>query len=377
MAYPNPRNLLRTNAIRIFLGFLFVMELGTDTRLSASSFGVVDEPGHFAKCWDYKTSPDLSVEPVADARSVYFLTGEKKIDAVDLKTGARVWSSELGGEVVSNLLVTDAAIFLVTSTVERTPQKSYLRSVSKQTGISNWSAEVPKSDRISLGVVNGNIVAVGFDGIVSAHNREKGERVWTNSLAVTVTAEPQFRDTEAIFGTDRKEVNSVAGSDGRVVVIGRSEYLPTAVFLDPDRRLLIGDERGNLLLTSTDGSSIWRFKNGARIAFVLQYDAEYVAASYDNFIYKVTGSGHVEWKRRLSGRIGHMPEFIGSVAIISVIGEGGVYVLNLKNGKILNRIESAEESSPRIAVQDDAPAFVVAGSRGLAYYKRDGCAPAK
>ena len=140
--------------------------------------------------------------------------------------------------------------------------------------------------------------------------------------------------------------------------------------------MLLGDARGNLVLTSADGDRIWTFKNGAQISFLLPYDSEYLAASFDNFFYKLSRSGNVEWKRRLSGRLSSRPSVIASDGVISISGDPSIYVLDLTNGKILNRIEIGgdENLSPRI-VAASADGFAVAGSQGIQFFSRSACSP--
>src|SRR5687768_14413777 len=61
------------------------------------------EPAPFGRCWDYKVTPNLAVMPVIDSSVVYFIDSENKLLALDAASAGRIWSSELGGEVVSNL----------------------------------------------------------------------------------------------------------------------------------------------------------------------------------------------------------------------------------------------------------------------------------
>src|SRR4030095_12089111 len=83
---------------------------------AASARSSVDEAAVFGKCWDYKTLPNLSVRMAADASNVYFVDAENRIHGVDLLLGKKIWSSELGGDVVSNLLAVGDSVVVVTST---------------------------------------------------------------------------------------------------------------------------------------------------------------------------------------------------------------------------------------------------------------------
>jgi len=166
---------------------------------------------------------------------------------------------------------------------------------------------------------------------------------------------------------------NISGTDGRVRLDWKSKYLPTAILLDLNGRLLVGDERGNFVSVSSEGNRLWGFRNGAQISSASLYGADYLAASYDNFLYKLSRSGDVKWKRRLSGRVNDGPFILGNTAVVSVVGTGSVYVLDLKNGKISNRIEIGEELTVRIASATNGQGFVVAGPVGISYFSTVKC----
>src|SRR5688572_21886712 len=76
---------------------------------------LVDEPKTYSKCWAIDTLADRSVSGAADKSGVYFVAADGALEAVDQRTGARLWSTDLGGSVVSNLLLTDSAAIFMTA----------------------------------------------------------------------------------------------------------------------------------------------------------------------------------------------------------------------------------------------------------------------
>ncbi|HEX6123745.1 MAG TPA: PQQ-binding-like beta-propeller repeat protein, partial [Pyrinomonadaceae bacterium] len=107
---------------------------------------------------------------------------------------------------------------------------------------------------------------------------------------------------------------------------------------------------------------------------ILPFDSEYIAASDDNFIYKLARSGDVEWKRRLSGRTAGGLVLAGNAVIASVVGDGEVYVIDARSGKIRNRIEIGEGVSAGLSAAMNKRAFVVIHPLGLTLYSQDKCA---
>ncbi len=371
-----PKN-LKPLALGTFSTALFSLLILTSVTAGYSK-PVSAESTIFTKCWEYEVNPNLNVGIAADASTVFFLDDENRLHGVDLEAGRKAWSSELGGEVVSNLLLLGNSIFIVTNSqpdVSNLAVKATLRAISRETGITDWSVEIPSSPFVWIGSNVGNVIVVGSDGSVSALMQVGGTLVWKTDLKSRVTAVPFFQESGIEVATNNNEVLNVSGSEGEIRLDWKSSYLPTAILRDLNDRLVVGDERGNLIAVSSDGHRLWRFKNGAQISSAALQGSEYLAASYDNFVYKLSRSGRVKWKRRLSGRVNDGPLVLGNSAVISIVGTGSVYVLDLKNGKISNRIEIGDNVTPRVAAATHGEGFAVAGLRGISYFSGSKCTP--
>ena len=304
-----------------------------------------DERQGFAKCWDRKLAADMSVRAESDISNIYFVDIDSRLIAFEVDGATTLWSTDLGGSVVSNILVTDDSIIVATARKEGgTSTGAVLRSVSKQTGITSWFITLPDSDPITIGAVNGSLIGISSAGAVSSFDYATGEKKWTRLIGGKTTTPPFFSDDAVFVGTDRNQVLEIAAATGNSTAIAKSVGAPSVVYRDESGRILVGDDRGNLVLVSADGKRIWKFRNGARIADLSHYDSEFLAASDDNFVYKISRAGNVEWKRRLSSRIDGRTLVIGDVAVFTTIGDGYVYVIDLTNGKILNRFENGENN---------------------------------
>lgn len=331
-----------------------------------------DQKKEFARCWDYKAAPDLSVQSESDALNVYFVDTERRLIAVDLHSGVIVWSTDIGGASISNLLITDDSLLLVTAGSETAVgSEAVLRSLSKQTGITNWFVKIPGAQKLTIGAVNGTLLAVEPSGTVAAFTMNAGHSKWSTGVGGNITTAPFFSGSSVFVGTDRSEVIAIASASGDVSVAAKTTGVPAVVFSDPSGRLLIGDQRGSLVLTTTDGKRVWRFRNGARITSLSVYDSEYLAASNDNFVYKLSRGGNVEWKRRLSSRIDGRPLVIDDVAVFATVGDGNVYVIDLTNGKILNRFENGENNGAQAIAAGSN--FVMVTEESLILFSRGVC----
>lgn len=324
----------------------------------------------FARCWTYETAIDLSIQAESDSSNLYFIDVERRLIALDINAGAILWSTELGGSVVSGLLVTPDSIVLATSS-DANRNETVLRSVSKQTGITTWLSKFSNAATVTIGVINGSIVSVAQSGAVTSFRANTGDRLWEKIVDRKFTTAPFFAGSSFLIGSDRKEVLMIAGATGESSVVGKTEGTPAVIFSDPSGHLLTGDDRGNLVFASIEGKRIWKFRNGARLSALSIYDSEFVVSSNDNFVYKITRSGNVEWKRRLSSRIVGRPLVLGDVAIFATVGDGNVYTIDLKSGKIVNRFETGQDTTAQASIAGKG--FAILTEDGVTLYTSGGC----
>lgn len=378
MSHLSSRN--RRNTLHILTRIVLLLVVAQSLISTVVAADDIDEPKPYLKCWHRDASLDVSAGAVGDGLNVYYFTTNNTLEAAEIKNGSKVWSTDFGGSVVSNLLLTDSAVIFVTAAGSEngapSSAKSVVRAVSKQTGITAWIANVPSSAATTLGIIDNKIVAVNEDGNITAFVRETGSLAASQAVGASIVAEPLFGERLTLA----TEANNLIGVDiktGAVKTLLRGSRPVSAVLVDSDGRMLVGDDRGNIFLTSADGDRMWTFKNGARTSFLMHYDSEFIAGSQDNFIYKLTRRGGVEWKRRLSGRVSSRPLIVGNDAIVSSTGDSNVYVIDLRNGKIVNRIEMGgdENIATRVAA-GGSTGFVLVSSNGLSSFDRETC-PAK
>jgi outer membrane protein assembly factor BamB len=232
---------------------------------------------------------------------------------------------------------------------------------------------IPAATRVTQGITNTHVILVDTAGSIRAFDPADGDLVWSRDLGANVSGDPLFDSDELTVATDKKEIVVISGREGQTRLAVKTGQVPTAVLPDSSNRFLIGDERGNLTLASRDGKRIWRFRNGAQISFLMSYDSEFIAASFDNFIYKISRSGNVEWKRRLSGRAASRPVISGDTAVVSIVGDDSIYFIDLKDGKISNRVEISDGDIGGLATGVGKGSLVLSGTRGVALYSSGGC----
>ena len=100
----------------------------------------IDETVEFSRCWAV-AEPDAPFSTITtDSATAFFGAPGAKVSAIAIATGSRLWSTELGGEIASNLSADSAGLFVVTDSVTTDaakPKESTLRILSKETGITS------------------------------------------------------------------------------------------------------------------------------------------------------------------------------------------------------------------------------------------------
>lgn len=326
------------------------------------------------KCW---TSPVDQAEVrqlYSDAVTIYAATSDGKLRGFRRDGGATVWTVEIGGEFVSNIVAAGDDL-LIASNTSGAKRQSTLRSISKQTGIVHWRAEVPFSDRYFLGGVNATeLAAVGSAGVVIGVSLENGATSWKADVAEVATT-PSFANGAVLVASSSKRVYSISQAErGRIVLNLETKWKPTAAAFFDGGKFALGDERGNVAAYRSDGSLDWKFKNGARISHLTHTQHGLLAASNDNFIYMLTGNrGGVIWKRRLSGRIALEPVIVAEALFVVTYGDGRGYLIDLEKGRILDQTTASERDFTPLSVSGSNERISFQTPTGLNLYSTSGC----
>lgn len=133
------------------------------------------------------------LNPAVDGDLIYVASAEGVIEAIALKQGKSVWSTDLAQLLVGGVGVGDKAIFVGTADGE-------VVALNKDNGEVRWSVELGGEVLAAPQTKNGVVYVQTFDGQMLAINIENGERLWSfrNNLPVLTlrgTSTPMiFRD---------------------------------------------------------------------------------------------------------------------------------------------------------------------------------------
>lgn len=295
------------------------------------------------KCWDYPTGEAVIVSVSADAENVFVAFGNGTVKALGLKDGRDRWSADLGGKITSNVVVLADRVLVVTSSVEPNGtggESSTLRALSKETGLTLFSAKVAGAKKTHLVAGTDAIVALGSTGSVTGLTLD-GKPRWNYSMSSGLAADPFTLGGGITIPLLDKSIQQIGFSNGETISKHNGGSVPMAIASDADGRFYIGDERGRVYSTDASSGDInWKFKTGGRIEHLVIGDDRVYAASVDNFIYSIsTEKGSVVWKKRLAARIDGRPLLWESMLVVSSFGESSAAIIDAKDGKTIKTIE--------------------------------------
>jgi outer membrane protein assembly factor BamB len=300
------------------------------------------------KCWSYSLEGTTGLQITSDDSRILIASGDGRIEAVAYD-GKKIWSSEFGGEISSNILAAADSLFFVTSTLSRDNAKSAdsrLRSVSKETGITNWTVPLRSSEEYFLSSFNNGIIIVSKSGDLQSIEKRQGGVKWKREIPEGIVADPQFTTAEIIVATAGNRILSVAMATGQIDWVGKTAFGTTALTVFAKDVFIVGDERGNLFSMPGLDKPFWSFKTGGRISNILPAGDYILAASDDNFVYFLTGrNGSRAWKKRLPGRVARMTKIQDQYALLFGFDEHSGILIDLSNGKVAGRITLADDET--------------------------------
>lgn len=334
--------------------------------ISVISQNKKDETIEFSKCWTYAEAETGFSMVATDVTTAYLGSARAKISAVSINSGVRLWSSELGGEIASNLIVGDAGVFVVTNSVPTDvakPIESTLRILSKETGIASKSILLTTADSFKIGIDSGSVVIVSKSGDVYAFDAATAVQKWNRKPTGGFVGEAYIGGGVIVAGTIDGRILRLNCATGEIDLTVKVDSPPTSVRNTVDGQIVYGDSRGNVVAVD----SRWKFRGGAQISSIYEANGALIVTSFDNFIYCLTpDNGGVVWKKRMAGRIADVSFTSANTLLIFTYGSDVVVLAELKKGKTIGQI-SMPQPTETVNIPDLTTVNSVFTSNGSAY----------
>lgn len=347
--------------------------VGTAHSLRVPAQNAPAAKGPTGGCWQKKYDDASVLDVSADDNLVYVSRAGGRIQALSAATGEVVWSAELGGVPVSPPVPTPTGPAVLTArplTADQ-PGSGDLRLLSSQTGVTLWLLQLPASPTSSLYLAGKTLISLDGYGAIDAYEAASGRKVWSAALGKAMTASILVGQNRLVVGTSDGMLVLISAEDGRILGVRPLGMAATALSGFPDGPIVVGDAGGRIFAVEFGQRRVkWDLRNGARISSFAAPGDSVIATSFDNFVYALTSSGNIRWKRRLSGRLTGAPAVGDTVVVVPAANEGTAYAIEVKSGKLVDRLnmygEGADSKMSVARISGDR--FVLADSDTVRAY---------
>jgi outer membrane protein assembly factor BamB len=313
----------------------------------------------------------------SDSGHVYLGLSDGKLDTLS-PDGRKMWSADLGGTISSNLLPSGNSLILTTSPAGPNEQEkldAVLRSLSKETGVTQWTAMLAPGDRHYLHAYNGWIIAASNSGSIRALDSNSGRLLWKREITAGFAGRPVFSGQTMVIAGISNQIFKISLTTGEIDGMVKHSHSISSILMASDGAVLTGDERGNIIsLRIGSEKPAWRFKSGGQISTLMEIGSNLLAASHDNFVYLLEGGdGDVVWKRRLAGRLVYAARISAGYGLLSSLDDNGAVLIDLNSGRVVGQLTFAEDEKLSVEpVYSEGRIYV--GTNVAAYsYSISGC----
>lgn len=318
------------------------------------SFGATAQPAQeksavssFGKCWNISTSVLAEQGVSADDSQTYFVSRDGKIVAIELASGSVAWTAEVGGKLLSELVLAGGKVYTIAVPVRESPtSRPVLRAFSSKTGLSLWNIELPASQKYYLTSDGADLAVVSSEGALWLMDSQEGRIKWNASGIGAVTTQPRIEGGRLLIVTGGNRVEEFSIETGAKVASAEVASVPAFVGAGKSSAAVYSDDRGNVHSIQMGGGKNWKFRAGGRVVYIRAVSDNVLLGSADNFIYFMSVEyGNLLWKRRLPGRVLSGGLVGRDLAVFTVVGDRSAYIVELEKGRLIDRLDLPDEDA--------------------------------
>ncbi len=330
-------------------------------------------------CWSFPAE-QVNAEHIASDNGgiIYISNFTGGLTAVNIRSGEKIWQTDLGGTIISNLIPDGETknLYVVTKikyTVNSEETKNgkensknrqnysvKLWSLNSAAGLINWQIIVADgaaaaddeekglnaNDKGYLFVNGQNLILSLSGGKLLSVNTTSSNINWTETIGNKLSAVPKLSNNNIYTIGSFNNIFEISAATGKTVRKLRLNSPYTAIYIGDGNRLILGNKKGEVAAQYVQSAKrIWKLRTGGEISSIVNSPRGLVITSYDNFIYLVSPlNGKIIWKKRMEGRSAGDPLVIDDAVVVTTVGTSRVSILDLSDGKLFNTISLAEEN---------------------------------
>jgi outer membrane protein assembly factor BamB len=296
----------------------------------------------FKTAWQYLSGDVMKyLPPAMDSSRVYLPLAKGNVVCLDLRGGALLWSSELGGDISVPVAVGKAAIYVVREqpSADQSQSTGSITALDPITGLALWAHDYPRPFTSQLSLDKDRLYIGSADGALYAISAANGEVSWKAQTGDVVHGRPLVTDDAVYFGSDDGAVRKVTIDHGNETWKYQTRGKVTGCPVLDDARLYFGSQDDWLYCVDISRNKLkWKSRAGAGWeGSPVLIGNRLLIGSLDNFLYAIsTSRGDRIWKRRLDNRIISCPIVDGDTVLVSYFRAGHVAMFLNADGRRVN-----------------------------------------
>lgn len=292
-----------------------------DTRITKHV--TITSNSFLVQAWAYPSSAAIESSPAVSAGVAYFGNDAGEIDAVNVLTGAPLWTQKLGStnKITSSPAVVGGLVIFGTGF-------GNVVALHAADGSQAWTTPTGASVGSSP-AVTGGVVYVGSDaGTLVALNEATGHVLWRATLGGQVRSSPAVDPTAkvAVVGDSNGTVTAVSTDTGNTIWSYTTGGPVSATPVVYAGRVFIGSADGSIYaLDEATGKPVWTFATGGSVEDSAALSQSDVAVGSD--------AGTIYFLNRATGAVDNMTPVGSPVVGLSFVD--GVLMGTLGDGKVI------------------------------------------
>jgi eukaryotic-like serine/threonine-protein kinase len=299
--------------------------------------------------WRYQSDQTSNLTPASDANTIFLPLSSGVLIALNAPDGKLSWKAEAGGEFSISPTADERCVFAATRYAEPDQKRVHgtLRALSKTTGVTLWMRTLPAPLAGGIVASDKGLFAGDVEGRVYAFDKQTGLTLWVNQYSEGFSSQPTIAGNKVFLGGDGGSLLAIDQATGQLVWQYKARGAINGTIAVNQGIVYFGSGDGNVYaISELKANPLWHRRTGAAVQAVAIVENGLLAASLDNFAYRLSlHKGNLVWRRQLPGRIASKPVTADDGALFTPLSTDSAIVLNLRDGKPANTLPLGEENS--------------------------------
>jgi outer membrane protein assembly factor BamB len=327
----------------------------------------------FRRVWRYRAGSLIEFPPPIAYGALYVPVERGFVDALDAKTGKRLWRHHYRACIAATPAVDQGLVFVAMMNPCKQPhdgRPGLLVALSARTGHEVWRFDLGATESSPL-VVNGVVYVGSRDHRLYALKARTGKLLWSYDTGGEIKSAPAYVAGTVFVGAYNGYLYAIDARTGRlrwraasekVVLRGRGGFYANPAIAYG--RIFIGNTDGAVYaFGATRGALLWARKTGGYVyGSAAIWNQTIYVGSYDHTFYALdAATGAVKWKFKANGPISGSATVMDGIVYFSTLAER-TYGLDARTGRVVWTFKDGQYS-PLVA--QSGLAFLV--GRGSIY----------